>query len=298
VGRATAWGLVAIPAVALLLWVDPLGDVLGELGALDPLWLIAAVGLELASCVSFVVVFRRLFQPLSDRAGGKLGWLSLGAGAFLPGGDVAGLAATCLLLHRDGVPKRRLVARSSVLLLWTNAVGVAATGVAGALLLSGVANGPHDLLRAGLPVLISGAIAVIAVAIPFAVRRSGGRAPAWIVPVADAIGEAKHLARPAGWRSLGAAGYPLLDVAALWAACSATGHPPSFAAMIVAYNIGYLASIVPVPAGIGVLDGGLAAALILYGEPPSAALAAVLVYHAIALWIPALGGLAASVQRG
>jgi uncharacterized membrane protein YbhN (UPF0104 family) len=288
--------VLAVLAVGLLLWVDPLGDVLGELGQIDPRWLIFAVGLEFASCVSYVMVFRWLFGRVSGRSAGKLAWLGLGAGAVLPGGDVAGLAASCLLLHRHGVPKRRLVVRSSVLLLLINAVSVAVTGVAGALLLSGAAAGPHDLLRAGLPVLVSGAIAGVVVAIPFAVRRSGGRAPAWIVALADAVGEAGRLLRQQDWRLLGAAGYPLLDMAALWAACAATGHPPSFAALIVAYNIGYLASIVPIPAGVGVLDGGLTAALILYGESPSAALAAVLAYRALAVWVPGVCGLAASVQ--
>jgi hypothetical protein len=40
--RARPWGLLAVPAVGLLLWLDPLGDVLGALGGIDPLWLIAA----------------------------------------------------------------------------------------------------------------------------------------------------------------------------------------------------------------------------------------------------------------
>ena len=101
---------------------------------------------------------------------------------MLPGGNLAGLAASCLLLHRDGVPKRRLVVRSAALLLWINAVCVAVTGVAGALLLSGLTAGPHDLLRAGIPILVSGAIAGVVLAIPSAVGRSGSHAPAWIAP--------------------------------------------------------------------------------------------------------------------
>ena len=48
---------------------------------------------------------------------------------------------------------------------------------------------------------------------------------------------------------------------------------------------------IPVPGGIGVLEGGLVGALILYGAPPTQAVAGVLVYHAIAFWIPSLGGL-------
>ena len=291
-----ACGVPAALAVGLLLWVDPFGDVLAELGHIDPLWVIAAAALEFASCVSYVMVFRRLFEPVPGRSAGKLASIGLGAGAVLPGGNVAGVALSCLLLHRDGVPTRRLVVRSSALLLLINGVGVAATGVAGALLLSGAATGPHDLLRAGLPVLVSGATAGVVLAIRVAVRRWSGRGPAWTVALADAVDEAGRSLRQPDWRLLGGAGYSLFDMAALWAACAATGHAPSFAALIVAYNIGYLASILPIPAGIGVLDGGLAAALIVYGASPSAALAAVLVYHALALWIPALCGVSASIQ--
>jgi uncharacterized membrane protein YbhN (UPF0104 family) len=293
--RGAAWSLLAVPALGLLLWLDPLGEVLGEFGGLDLRWLTVAAGLELASCVGYVVVFRRLFDRIAARPAGKLAWLGLGAGALLPGGNVAGVAASCLSLHRDGVPSRPLVVRSSVLLLLVNAVCVAVTAVAGVLLLSGAAAGPHDLLAAGLPILVAAAIAGVVAAIPFAVRRSAGRAPAWIMPLADAVGDAGRLLRRPDWRLLGAAAYPLLDMGALWAACAATGHPPSLAELVVAYNVGYLASILPVPAGIGVLDGGLAAALILYGAPSSVAVTAALAYHALAVWIPVIGGLVASI---
>src|SRR5262249_24873493 len=91
----------------------------------------------------------------------------------------------------------------------------------------------------------------------------------------------------------GAVGFLCLDIAALWAACAATGHPLGFPATVIAYCIGYLATAVPMPAGVGVLDTGLAAALVLYGLPPVASVGAVLVYHAISIWVPGVGGLAA-----
>jgi hypothetical protein len=40
-----------------------------------------------------------------------------------------------------------------------------------------------------------------------------------------------------------------------------------------------------------VLDGGLVVTLVIYGIAPVHAAAAVLVYHAIAFWVPGLGGL-------
>jgi uncharacterized membrane protein YbhN (UPF0104 family) len=92
---------------------------------------------------------------------------------------------------------------------------------------------------------------------------------------------------------LGAAGFLGLDMAALWAACRATGHPLGVLAVAVAYFIGYLATMIPMPAGLGVLDSGLAGALVLYGFSPAASVGAVLVCHAISVWIPGLGGLIA-----
>jgi uncharacterized membrane protein YbhN (UPF0104 family) len=84
-----------------------------------------------------------------------------------------------------------------------------------------------------------------------------------------------------------------LDMAALWAACAATGHRLGFLAVLIAYCIGYLATAVPMPAGLGVLDSGLAGALVLYGLPATASVSAVLAYHAISIWVPGLGGLIA-----
>jgi hypothetical protein len=39
-----------------------------------------------------------------------------------------------------------------------------------------------------------------------------------------------------------------------------------------------------------VLEGGLLGALLLYGLPAAPTAAAVVLYHAIALWVPTLGG--------
>ena len=60
---------------------------------------------------------------------------------------------------------------------------------------------------------------------------------------------------------------------------------------LLGYIIGYLANTLPVPGGFGVLEAGLAGTLVAYGAPATDAAAAVVVYHAIAFWIPSLGGL-------
>ncbi|HEY2571788.1 MAG TPA: lysylphosphatidylglycerol synthase domain-containing protein, partial [Solirubrobacteraceae bacterium] len=121
----------------------------------------------------------------------------------------------------------------------------------------------------------------------------GERAPGPVRGLTAALhGAWKSLSTP-HWRLLGAVGFLCLDMGALWAACRATGHPLGILALSLAYFIGYLATMIPIPAGLGVLDSGLAGALVLYGFSPAASIGAVLVYHAIAIWIPGLGGLAA-----
>jgi uncharacterized membrane protein YbhN (UPF0104 family) len=104
------------------------------------------------------------------------------------------------------------------------------------------------------------------------------------------IVHAEHeLVRP-HWRLLGAFGYLGFDIAVLGLTCAGVGYPVPAPALVLAYVIGYAANALPVPAGIGVLEGGLVGALVLYGVPAMPATAAVLLYHTIAFWIPSLGG--------
>jgi uncharacterized protein (TIRG00374 family) len=95
--------------------------------------------------------------------------------------------------------------------------------------------------------------------------------------------------------AVGALAYLLCDIAVLWLAIYALGYKVSVAPLLLAYLIGYIANTIPIPGGVGVLDGGLAGALLLYHVPASVAFGGVLVYHTLALWIPALSGTAGFV---
>ena len=57
----------------------------------------------------------------------------------------------------------------------------------------------------------------------------------------------------------------------------------------MAYIIGALGGSIPLPAGIGSV-GGMAGMLILYGVGHAAAIIAVLLYEAIGLLVPLIGG--------
>jgi len=156
---------------------------------------------------------------------------------------------------------------------------VAALVGAGALLAAGVLSGPRDLLRTAIPI-VGGLIAATAVLlIPLLTRdssRHGGAS--WFADLVDGIDGARHTLLSASWRLIGAVGYLALDIAALGASFAATGHPVPVAPLVLGYLIGYLANLIPVPGGFGVLEGGLAGALIAYGAPVTQATAAVIVY--------------------
>jgi uncharacterized membrane protein YbhN (UPF0104 family) len=291
--RGLATAIVGAISVGLLFWVAPPGEVFHQLGRMNALWAMVAVALELGSCLSYVIVFRYFFPEPSRAASRRVAWIAMGAGALLPGGNVSSAAATGVLLRRDGVGTRRLAGQCAAMLCLITALGFVVNGAAGALLLVGVPDGPLDLSHAGIPIVVSVAVLAAAAMVVFASRRFGERAPRPVRGVAAGLEGAWAAARNPNWRLLGAAGFLCLDIAALWAACAATGHRLGFLAVLIAYCIGYLATAVPMPAGLGVLDSGLAGALVLYGLPAPASVGAVLVYHVISIWVPGSGGLIA-----
>lgn len=193
-------------------------------------------------------------------------------------------------MRGSGVGMRQLLRRSGALLCLLVGVGFVANGVAGALLFAGVPDGPLDLSHTGIPILVSVGVLSSATLIVFLSRRGGERTPRPIRALTVALDGAWAAVRHPTWRLLGAAGFTCLDVAALWAACAATGHRLGFLAVLIACCIGYLTATIPMPAGLGVLDSGLAAALVIYGLPPAASIGAVLAYHAISIWVPGCGG--------
>jgi hypothetical protein len=285
--------LVGVVSIGLLLWVAPPDEVIDQIGHMNLVWVLLAVGFEFASCLSYVIVFRRFFPEPPRLVSRRVAWIAMGAGAVLPGGNISSAAATGLLLRRHGVDTRRLVERCAALLCLLTAFGFLINGLAGVLLVVGVPGGPHDLSHAGIPVLVSvGVLSTAAAAVALA-RHLGDRGPRVLRALASGLEGAWNSVGAPHWRLLGVAGFLGLDMAALWAACTATGHPLGAQALVIAYCIGYLATTVPIPAGIGVLDSGLAAALVLYGLSPAASVGAVLVYHAISIWVPGVGGLIA-----
>jgi uncharacterized protein (TIRG00374 family) len=88
------------------------------------------------------------------------------------------------------------------------------------------------------------------------------------------------------------------DIATLWACFHAysPGNPPPAAVIVMAYFVGMLANTLPLPGGIGGVDGGMIGAFIAFDVSGGYATVAVLTYRAFAFWLPTVPGAVAYFQ--
>ncbi|TMK61673.1 MAG: flippase-like domain-containing protein, partial [Actinobacteria bacterium] len=86
----------------------------------------------------------------------------------------------------------------------------------------------------------------------------------------------------------------------LWATFHAFGYSPPIVVVLMAYLIGQLGGLLPLPGGLGGIDGGLFGAFVVYGAPAAVTAAAVLAYRIILFWLPLLVGSVTfvSLRRG
>jgi uncharacterized membrane protein YbhN (UPF0104 family) len=290
--------LLGILVGALVVAVPGLRSVGKVMVRAQPAWLILAVVAEVLSCLSYVLAFQLVFWRAPRLLAARIALAELAFGAVLPVGGAGGVAIGAWIAKAKGISLKRFFQGSAVLFLLTSAVNGATLAVAGLLVGTGVLPGSHPVTLGLLPgafgvAAILAFLVVIPVSNRFPRREGSGRAVRWLDESALVVRRVRDTVFAPRWRLGGAFGYMWFDIAALWLCFRATGHSPSLGVLTLAYVIGYAANIVPIPGGIGAVDGGLIAALILYGFGATAAAAAVLLYRAIARWIPTLLGLVA-----
>jgi uncharacterized membrane protein YbhN (UPF0104 family) len=94
----------------------------------------------------------------------------------------------------------------------------------------------------------------------------------------------------------GAIAFWAFQVAVLWAAFRAFGESPPLAVLTMAFFVGMFGNLLPMPGGVGGVEGGMIGALVAFGVAPGLAVVAVLVYRAFVFWLPMLPGVVAYFQ--
>jgi len=90
---------------------------------------------------------------------------------------------------------------------------------------------------------------------------------------------------------LGALAYWGFDIAVLGVSFHAFGSVVPVAVLVMGYFLGTLGSLLPLPGGIGGVEGGMIGAFAAFGVPAGRAVVAVLAYRAISFWLPTLPGI-------
>lgn len=291
--------LVAL-VVGLLLGIPGLHGVAHTVTRMNGAWVAVAVGLEILSCLAYVLAFLQVFERAPIRFGARVALSELAFNAAVSVGGAGSVAVGAWLLIERGAPANRVAERSAVLFLLTSAINVLTFIAAGLLLFLGVLPGPGNPLLSILPAGVGTAIFVAFLALPRLIDRPlTKRLPhalqVSLETLALSIRDTEQLLRRPDWRIIGAIGYLWFDIGVLVACFKAAGATPPIASIVLAYQIAYISNFIPIPGGIGVLDGSMVGTLVLYGATATASAAATVVYHAIALWIPAVWGTLAFV---
>jgi uncharacterized membrane protein YbhN (UPF0104 family) len=282
----------------------------------DPYWLLLALVFAVGSFAGYVAMFRGVFV----RAGTQIGWResyeitlsgNLAARVFAAGG-AGGVVLTAWALRRSGLSARQVADKSVSFVALTYMVYALALVVFGVGLRTGVFPGPAPFGLTVPPAVIGAAALAAGFAIAFVPtdfqRRvqpvaGGGMIARWIqrlanVPAAASAGVRDAVAhlRSRDPALLGAVAYWLFQIAVLWAAFRAFGESPPVAVLVMGFFVGMFGNLLPMPGGIGGVEGGMIGALVGFGVEPGLAFVAVLVYRAFVFWLPMLPGVVAYFQ--
>jgi uncharacterized protein (TIRG00374 family) len=129
------------------------------------------------------------------------------------------------------------------------------------------------------------------------IHRLVARIAAAPASVAAGVRTAVGIVREGQWGVLGAVLWWAADIATLWAAFHAfSDTTPPIAIIVLAYFVGMLGNVLPLPGGIGGVDGGMIGAFAALGVDFGLATVSVLTYRAFAFWLPTLPGAVAYLQ--
>lgn len=256
-----------------------------KLAALSALW---AIGLVLHSSV-----LTASLPGLSHRRALTLNLTGSAVSNLLPGGGAAGVATNLMMMRRWSVPTVSFTAFTLVSNAWDVAAKLLLPVVAVVLVLFGEQVPPSALLG-GAAVAALGLVGAAAALI--ALRRlpepTGAPDSAAVGPVRRLLHRGVAATRGAlpmavqtastGWPRLtiAMATYMAAQAALLWACLAALGSPVAVTAVVAAFAVERLTTLIPVtPAGFGLAEAGAVTVLVAMGCAPAPAAAGVLLYR-------------------
>jgi uncharacterized membrane protein YbhN (UPF0104 family) len=318
---AIAFGVFVLSAVAFLYFVLPkltgFSSTAHRIEGGDTWWIAIGVLLEICSFAGYVVLFRAVFvrdpSPIGWSESYQITMAGLAATRLFAAAGAGGIALTAWALRRSGMEARLVACRMVAFMVLLYVI------YAGAVLLDGIGMGTGVLpgegsfaltivpaVVAALLFAVAGAMALLPGDIERRLARwaaGSGRLERWLasavtVPALAASGvrTAIELIRERDPGLLGAPAWWGFDICVLWACFHAFGSAPPFTVILMAYFLGMVGNLLPLPGGLGGVEGGMIGAFAAFGVNLDQAVLAVLAYRAISFWLPTLPGAVAYFQ--
>ena len=319
--RALLFAAFVLVALAFLYVVLPqLGGVSNTWDRLNngDAWWIAVAGLmEVLSIASYIALFQGVAvppgSPITWRESYEITMAGLAATRLFAAGGAGGVAVTAWALRRSGMARREVAERMIAFLVLLYGVYLGAMIVCGVGLYTGLFPGPHPFAITIGPAIFGAVVMLVFLAVAFVpedlesrlggLSRRNDRVAGWIRRLATGpalLSGGIHFAwqklRHPDWAMIGAVSWWGFNIAVLYASFRAFGTAPPVAVLIQAYFVGMLANLLPLPGGIGGVDGGMIGALVAFHVSASLAVVAVLVYRLFAFWLPTIPGAIAYFQ--
>jgi putative heme transporter len=332
-GRVLGAVVFVASALAFLYFVLPkllgLNETWNRIQHGNAWWLALAAVLEVCSFLGYIVLFRGVFisgssgsSAASDGgAAARIDWpesyqitmASLAATRLFAAAGAGGIALTAWALRRSGMRRRTVASRMIAFLALLYGVYMAALVIDGVGLYIGLIPGPAPFAITIVPAIFGAVVIAFFLGIamlPADVNRVIGpltagrrrvarlalRLSAASATATTGVRTAIQLLRDRNPYVLGAVAWWGFDIAVLWACFHAFGGSPPKGVIVMSYFVGMLANTLPLPGGIGGVDGGMIGAFTVFGVDVELAVVAVLAYRAFAFWLPTLPGAVAYLQ--
>jgi uncharacterized membrane protein YbhN (UPF0104 family) len=318
--RLLASILFVVSTVAFLYFVLPkligLQETWNRIRGGNVWWLALALTLELCSFSGYIALFRGVFV----RGEGRIGWresyqitlAGLAATRLFASAGAGGIALTAWALRRSGMPPRVAACRLIAFMALLYGVYMVAVVIDGVGLYAGVIPGRAPFAITVVPAIFAATLigAFVGVSLlprdmqPLMARwtRSGrfgrlaGHVAAAPATAANGVRTALSLVRSRNPYLLGALAWWGFDIAVLWACFHAFGASPPKGVIVMSYFVGMVGNTLPLPGGIGGVDGGMIGAFTAFGIGVEVSIVSVLAYRAFAFWLPTLPGAVAYLQ--
>jgi uncharacterized protein (TIRG00374 family) len=280
-------------------------------------WFGLAAVLEICSFAGYVALFRGVFV----RDGSRIDWresyqitmAGLAATRLFAAAGAGGVALTAWALRRSGMARRTVASRLIAFMAILYAVYMVTLVLDGVGLYLGVIPGGGSFALTIVPAIFGAIVLGLGLLVSMVptdldrlVERStagrrrvaglGRRLAGVSATAASGFRTAIELVRSRNTSLLGALAWWGFDITVLWACFHAFGASPPKGVIVMSYFLGMLGNTLPLPGGIGGVDGGMIGAFTAFGVDVELSVVAVLAYRAFAFWLPTLPGAVAYLQ--